>query len=37
VLGATGSVIDFDCGPGNVLMDLWCQHKLGQPFDADGY
>jgi anhydro-N-acetylmuramic acid kinase len=29
-------VIGFDCGPGNVLMDAWCQAHLGQPFDADG-
>ncbi len=26
----------FDCGPGNVLMDLWCQQHRGQAFDADG-
>ncbi len=30
------SPLGFDCGPGNVLMDLWCQEHLGQPFDADG-
>jgi anhydro-N-acetylmuramic acid kinase len=30
------SPLGFDCGPGNVLMDLWCQAHLGQPFDADG-
>jgi len=26
----------FDCGPGNVLMDLWCQQHRGQPYDAGG-
>ena len=26
----------FDCGPGNVLMDLWCQRHTGQPYDEDG-
>ncbi|MEI8327063.1 MAG: anhydro-N-acetylmuramic acid kinase, partial [Betaproteobacteria bacterium] len=29
-------VIGFDCGPGNALMDHWCQQHLGQPFDAGG-
>lgn len=29
-------VIGFDCGPGNALMDAWCQQHLGQAFDADG-
>ena len=29
VLGADGSVWGFDCGPGNALMDFWCQqHSL---------
>lgn len=32
----TGTVRGFDCGPGNVLLDLWCQRHTGQPFDADG-
>ncbi|MEO5733923.1 MAG: anhydro-N-acetylmuramic acid kinase [Rubrivivax sp.] len=36
LLGADGSVGGFDTGPGNVLMDLWCQRHLKQPFDADG-
>ena len=31
-----GTPQGFDCGPGNVLMDLWCQQQLGQAFDADG-
>lgn len=26
----------FDCGPGNVLMDLWSAEHLGQPYDQDG-
>lgn len=30
------SVLGFDCGPGNALMDAWCQQHTGQPFDASG-
>ena len=30
VLGADGSVQGFDCGPGNALMDHWCQLHTGQ-------
>jgi len=30
------AVAGFDCGPGNALMDAWCQQHTGQPFDADG-
>jgi anhydro-N-acetylmuramic acid kinase len=29
-------VLGFDCGPGNVLMDLWCQQHLGQRHDHEG-
>lgn len=36
VLGADGSVVGFDCGPGNALMDYWCQHHTGQAFDDQG-
>lgn len=36
VLSTDGNVGGFDCGPGNVLMDLWCDQHLGQPFDRDG-
>ena len=36
VLGADGSVLGFDCGPGNALLDGWCQRHTGQPFDAGG-
>lgn len=31
-----GSVSGFDCGPGNALMDHWCQTCTGQPFDDAG-
>ncbi|GAB3362324.1 MULTISPECIES: anhydro-N-acetylmuramic acid kinase [Giesbergeria] len=36
VLAADGRVLGFDCGPGNALMDAWCQRHTGQPFDAAG-
>jgi anhydro-N-acetylmuramic acid kinase len=26
----------FDCGPGNTLLDAWCQRHLGQAYDKDG-
>lgn len=29
-------VIGFDCGPGNALMDGWCQTHTGRPFDDAG-
>jgi anhydro-N-acetylmuramic acid kinase len=36
VLGSDGQVLGFDCGPGNALMDHWCQRHTGQLFDQDG-
>jgi anhydro-N-acetylmuramic acid kinase len=38
VLRATDepSVLGWDCGPGNVLLDLWCQQHTGQAYDANG-
>lgn len=33
---ADGETTGFDCGPANVLMDLWCLRHTGQRFDADG-
>ncbi|MGH8750367.1 MAG: anhydro-N-acetylmuramic acid kinase [Burkholderiales bacterium] len=26
----------FDCGPGNILLDAWCQKHTGKRYDADG-
>ena len=36
VLPASGDVLGFDCGPGNALMDAWCQEHTGQAFDDGG-
>jgi len=36
VLHASGQVHGWDCGPGNALMDHWCQQHTGQAFDRDG-
>ncbi|HSQ71491.1 MAG TPA: anhydro-N-acetylmuramic acid kinase [Rubrivivax sp.] len=36
LLRASGEVLGFDCGPGNLLMDLWCRRHLGTAYDADG-
>ena len=33
---ANAPVLGFDCGPGNALLDAWCQRHTGQPFDAGG-
>lgn len=38
-LPATASdeaIIGFDCGPGNVLLDLWVARHRGQRLDRDG-
>jgi anhydro-N-acetylmuramic acid kinase len=36
VLQPRGDVLGFDCGPGNALMDHWCQQHTGQAFDHNG-
>ena len=28
--------LGFDCGPGNALMDMWCQQHTGAAFDEGG-
>ena len=34
--GDDSPVLGFDTGPGNTLMDRWCQRHRHQPFDAGG-
>lgn len=36
VLHANGDVLGFDCGPGNALLDHWCQVHTGDAFDNNG-
>ncbi len=36
VLHPGAAVRGWDCGPGNALIDHWCQRHTGQPFDQDG-
>ncbi len=30
------TVIGFDCGPGNLLLDAWCLRHTGQSYDEGG-
>ncbi|PVE41923.1 anhydro-N-acetylmuramic acid kinase [Limnohabitans planktonicus] len=36
VLSPDGDVLGWDCGPGNALMDYWCNTHTGQAFDRNG-
>lgn len=36
LLRSDGSMLGFDCGPGNALMDGWCAQHTGRPYDDDG-
>lgn len=36
VLGADGSVLGFDTGTGNALMDSWCLCHTGKAYDEGG-
>jgi anhydro-N-acetylmuramic acid kinase len=36
LLREDGSMMGFDCGPGNALMDAWCEQHTGKPYDAEG-
>lgn len=33
---ASKPIIGFDTGPGNTLLDLWCEKQRNQPFDRNG-
>ena len=35
-LASNTKIIGFDCGPGNILMDSWCQRHLGTIYDKNG-
>ena len=31
-----GGLLGFDCGPGNALMDAWCERHTGAAYDDQG-
>lgn len=33
VIGVGGQVTGYDTGPGNLLLDGWCEKHTGQPYD----
>lgn len=35
-IGTDGELAAFDTGPGNALIDDWCERHLGEPLDRDG-
>lgn len=36
IVGKNCQTFGFDCGPGNTLIDLACQHYFHKPFDKNG-
>lgn len=37
LLSGTEIIASFDTGPGNCLMDAWCQEHWGLPYDENGF
>jgi len=37
VIPVDGEVSGYDTGPGNLLMDAWCEKHTGQQYDQDGH
>jgi len=35
-LPVDGTIIGFDCGPGNILLDAWCVAHTGHAYDNNG-
>lgn len=35
-IAKSGKVAGFDCGPGNLLLDGWCQRHTGMRYDKNG-
>jgi anhydro-N-acetylmuramic acid kinase len=35
-VGPEGELLAFDTGPGNALLNDWCEKRIGKPFDEDG-
>ncbi len=35
-IGVDGELVAFDTGPGNALLNDWCQRFTGEAFDRDG-
>ena len=33
---ASDAILGFDTGPGNALLDAWCRHCKGDPYDRGG-
>ena len=33
---SSGNISGFDCGPGNMLLDAWCNAHQGTAYDANG-